>query len=184
MAVPVYCWLRRPHAFEYNTDCLELGTIDSPEWKISNWEWAHVMRAGTTRAGLWRSHGYEADYAFAFWDGHGAPLSGAHRYVIHFEPTPPVDAFWSLTMYDATNFYLVENPLNRYSIGDRTPGLVTGEDGSLTIVMQNEEPSDPDSRRNWLPAPAAPFRPLLRMYEPDRAVFDGSYELPSITRLQ
>ena len=182
MAAPVNGWLRRPHAFDYNTDRLELGTIDSPEWKIPNWEWAHVVRAGTARAGLWRSHGYEADYAFAFWDGHGAPLSGAHRYVIHFEPTPPVDAFWSLTMYDATNFYLVENPLNRYSIGDRTPGVRYNEDGSLDLYLQHASPGA-EQEANWLPTPAGVFLPILRMYQPQAAVLDCRYVLPPITCL-
>lgn len=63
-----------------------------------------------------------------------------------------------------------------------TPGLHTAEDGSLTIVMQRDEPSTPAGRANWLPTPAGDFRPLLRMYEPDGAVFDGSFELPPITR--
>ena len=81
-------------------------------------------------------------------------------------PTPPVGAFWSVTMYDLPDFYLVANPIDRYSIGDRTPGLVYAEDGSLTIVMQHDQPTDDHDRANWLPTPAGPFRPILRMYEP------------------
>jgi hypothetical protein len=60
--------------------------------------------------------------------------------------------------------------------------LQRAEDGSLTIVMQRDEPSDPARRANWLPTPAGTFRPILRMYEPDAAVFDVSYELAPITR--
>jgi hypothetical protein len=86
-------------------------------------------------------------------------------------------------MYDTPDFYLVANPIGRYSIGDRTPGLHTAPDGSLTIVMQHDEPTEPERRANWLPTPAGPFRPILRMYEPDEGVFDGSYVLPPITRL-
>jgi hypothetical protein len=85
-------------------------------------------------------------------------------------------------MYDTPDFFLVDNPIDRYSIGDRTPGLRTHNDGSLTIVMQAEEPSEPERRANWLPTPTGAFRPILRMYEPDGAVFDGQYELPPITR--
>jgi hypothetical protein len=58
----------------------------------------------------------------------------------------------------------------------------TADDGSLTIVMQRDEPSTPRRRRTWRPTPAGDFRPILRMYEPDEAVFDGSFELPPITR--
>jgi hypothetical protein len=86
-------------------------------------------------------------------------------------------------MYATPDFYLVENPIDRYSIGDRTPGLHKAPDGSLTIVMRCDEPSDPAQRANWLPSPAGAFRPLLRVYEPDDAIFDGTYELPPITRV-
>jgi hypothetical protein len=94
----------------------------------------------------------------------------------------PASPFWSVTMYDIPDFYLVANPIGGYSIGDRTPGLRTAEDGSLTIVLQHDEPSAPAERANWLPTPAGDFRPILRMYEPGEAVFDGSYELPPVTR--
>jgi hypothetical protein len=71
-----------------------------------------------------------------------------------------------------------------HSIGHRTAsGLHTAPDGSLTIVTQNDEPSDPARRANWLPTPAGIFRPLLRVYEPDDAIFDGTYQLSPITRV-
>ena len=113
-------------------------------------------------------------------DGDRQPLDGNPRYELRFDTTPPCRAFWSVTMYDTPDFYLVENPIDRYSIGDRTPGLHTAEDGSLTIYMQRE--GEPATAPNWLPTPPGTFRPVLRMYEPDDAVFDGSYELPPITR--
>ena len=133
--------------------------------------------------GLWGNHGYEAGYAPVYVDADGEPLDGTRRYALRFDTPPPVGAFWSVTMYDVPEFYLVANPIGRYSIGDRTPGLVTAADGSLTIRIQHDEPTDPVARANWLPAPAAPFRPMLRMYEPDAAVFDGGYTLPPITRI-
>ena len=96
---------------------------------------------------------------------------------------PPVDAFWSLTMYDNHDFYLVENPIDRYSIGDRTPGLTYGPDGSLTIYMQKESPG-PDKESNWLPSPRqGGFRPLMRMYQPGQPLLDGSYLMPAIRRV-
>ncbi len=86
-------------------------------------------------------------------------------------------------MYDTPDFFPVENPIARYSIGDRTSGLVRAGDGSLTIAIQSRPPSESDRRANWLPSPPGAFRPILRMYEPDEAVFDGTYELPPITRI-
>ena len=106
----------------------------------------------------------------------------ANRYELRLESPPPVDAFWSLTMYDVPDFYLVANPIDRYSIGDRTPGLRTAEDGSVTISMQTSAPG-PDKESNWLPAPAGRFRPILRMYQPQKAILDGAYVLPPVRKV-
>lgn len=84
-------------------------------------------------------------------------------------------------MYDTPDFFLVANPIDRYSIGDRTPGLHTEDDGSLTIVMAPEKPSEPERSYQLAADPAGTFTPILQMYEPDHAVFDGRYELPPIT---
>ena len=81
-------------------------------------------------------------YDVAFLDGAGAPLDGSNRYVVHLARLPPVNAFWSLSMYSAKTFLLVEFPINRYSIGDRTRGIVYGADGSLDIFIQHHEPAD------------------------------------------
>ena len=175
-------WNPTYHVFDYNLDFFEVGTIDAPEWRIEDPRLRYVQRALAARAGLWGNHGYEAAYAMVYVDGDGEPLDGARRYVLRLVQTPPVDAFWSVTMYDATDFYLVANPIGRYSVGDRTPGLVYGDDGSLEIVVQHEAPDDPAARANWLPAPAGRFRPIMRMYEPRPEVFDG-YELPALTRI-
>ena len=94
-------------------------------------------------------------YDVAFVDGSGAPLDGNNRYVLRFDPPPPVDAFWSVTMYSAENQLFVANAISRYSFGDRTKGSVYGEDGSLEVFLQHEEPTDPKERANWLPAPRA-----------------------------
>jgi hypothetical protein len=141
-----------------------------------------VTRAVAARGGLWGNHGYEADYAFVWTDDEGQPLDGANRYELRLESPPPVDAFWSLTMYDVPDFYLVANPIDRYSIGDRTPGLRTAEDGSVTISMQASAPG-PDEESNWLPAPAGRFRPILRMYQPQKAILDGTYVLPAVHKV-
>jgi len=82
-------------------------------------------------------------------------------------------------MYDLPDFYLVANPIGRYSIGDRTPGLRRDRDGSLTITVRHDQPA---GTSNWLPAPAAPFRPIMRLYQPRAAVLTGTYKIPPITK--
>jgi hypothetical protein len=176
-------WSLAYHAFDYNLDFFEVGALDEERWKLPDGPGRYLMRALSARGGLWGNHGYEAAYAMVYDDADGRPLDGTHRYELRFPATPPVGAFWSVTMYDTPDFFLVENPIGRYSIGDRTPGLRYADDGSLTIVIQRDEPSDPDRAANWLPTPPGRFRPLLRMYAPDDAVFDGTYELPPITRV-
>jgi hypothetical protein len=174
-------WTSALHMFDYNTDRCGPGTIDAPEWKIADRKKAYVTRAVAARAGLWGNHGYEADYEIIYQDEHGDVLNGSNRYEVTFNPPPPANAFWSLTMYDTPRYYLVDNPIDRYSIGDRTPGLRYNDDGSVTILLQTDEP-DGDASTNWLPTPAGDFRPILRMYEPGPSVLDSTYVLPKITR--
>jgi hypothetical protein len=176
-------WSLTYHAFDYNLDYFEVGALDAGEWKMQDGPGRYLERALAARGGLWGNHGYEAAYAMVYDDADGTALDGSGRYELRFASTPPCDAFWSVTMYDTPDFYLVANPIERYSIGDRTPGLRTNDDGSLTIAMQHGEPDDADRKANWLPTPSGAFRPILRMYEPREAVFDGSYELPPIRRL-
>ncbi|MBS1892292.1 MAG: DUF1254 domain-containing protein [Actinobacteria bacterium] len=175
-------WTLSYHAFDYNLDFFEVGAKDETRWKLPDGEGRYLMRALAARGGLWGNHGYEAAYAMVYLDGDGDPLDGTGRYTLTFAEEPPCGAFWSVTMYDTPDFYLVANPIGRYSIGDRTPGLRRGEDGSLTIHMQAEAPEEPAARANWLPTPGGAFRPILRMYEPGEAIFDGRYELPPIVK--
>jgi hypothetical protein len=128
----------------------------------------------------------ESLYAAALTDRDGAVLVGDGRYRIRFEKgaTPPVNAFWSLIVYDIGSAKLIENEQRRYSIGDRTPGLVTGADGSLTIAIQAEQPGDVDV--NWLPTQPG-LRPLIvvvRMYEPREEALSGAYTLPEVVRVE
>jgi hypothetical protein len=116
-------------------------------------------------------------------DENGDQLDGARRYEMHLSEPLPVDSFWSLTMYDVPDYFLVANPIDRYSIGDRTRGLVAEPDASLTIYIQHDEPDDESQRANWLPAPTGQFRPALRMYTPRQPLLDGSYTLPRIRRV-
>ena len=153
------------HIFDYNADHLGLGTIDAPEWKIDDRAKAYATRSAAARAGLFGNHGYEANYELVYVDADGEQLNGAHRYELRLDTMPPVDAFWSLTMYNVPRFLLVANPIDRYSIGDRTPGLNIAADGSLTIYLQHDSPGA-EKESNWLPTPEGDFRPVMRMYQP------------------
>lgn len=179
---PIHGWTIPLHIFDYNLDYHRIGTIDSPRWKLEDRAQAFFMRAIAARVGLWGNHAYEATYPTADLDRNGDQLVGEHQYVLHLEELPPVDAFWSLTMYRPPEFYLVANPINRYSIGDRTPGLIYNDDGSLDIYIQKDPPG-PEKESNWLPAPEGPFRVAMRMYQPREAVLDGAYVVPPIRRV-
>lgn len=175
-------WASAMHSFDYNTDYFGVGTIDAPEWRIDDPVVAYATRAAAARGGLFGNHGYEAAYEIVYVDADGEQLSGARRYELRLEAMPPVDAFWSLTMYSVPKFVLVANAIDRYSVGDRTPGLQFGADGSLTIYLQHEPPG-PDQASNWLPTPEGDFRPIMRMYQPRPAIVAGEYALPAIRRV-
>jgi hypothetical protein len=126
----------------------------------------------------------EAVYPMAHADAKGRPLSGAHRYRIRFPEggEPPVDAFWSLTMYDSSDGMLVPNPIDRYRIGDRSRGLVRDPDGALVLHLQHARP-DPAHEANWLPAPSGRFYLCLRAYQPRAALLEGRWSPPDIVRV-
>jgi hypothetical protein len=122
----------------------------------------------------------ESVYPARISDEKGRPLLGTRKYRLHFpaDAMPPVNGFWSVAVYDAQTSSLVENPIGRYSIGDRSRGLRRGADGSLTLYLQHEVPKSGPS--NWLPTPAGPFMTVIRLYEPKASVLDGRYKLPEI----
>jgi hypothetical protein len=120
----------------------------------------------------------EAVYYTATMDGAGQTLTGQHDYVLHFPPgeLPPNHAFWSLTMTIAPG-YLVANPINRYSLGDRS-GLAPNADGSIDIYIQHTAPAGHEV--NWLPSPSGNFKLWLRVYQPGAAILSGAYHVPPV----
>lgn len=145
----------------------------------------YLYRAAVGWQSMYVNDPIEAYYPPNYVDKDGEQLDGSQgAYEIRFEADqmPPVGAFWSITLYDLEKRLMVDNSINRYSIGDRTPGLVTAEDGSLTIRIQSALPEEA-VRNNWLPAPSMPFYLLLRMYLPSREVLNGQYVIPAINRL-
>ena len=182
-APPVNGWSSALHTFDYNLDNFQIGAIDAPEWKVADRSTSYIHRAGAARAGLWGNHGYEAFYAWVYVDDANEQMNGTRKFRLHFATLPPAEAFWSVTMYDMPSYYLAANPLERYSIGDRTPGIRYNADGSLDIYIQHDSPGT-GTEANWLPAPEGDFRPLIRMYQPGASVLAGDYELPPVRRVE
>jgi len=122
----------------------------------------------------------ESIYPTTAVDSAGNALAGGESYEIHFKAgeLPPVGVFWSLTLYSLdTNF--VDNPINRYSIGDRTPGVAYNDDGGLTLNVQSRPPATGDS--NWLPSPPSePFYLVLRLYLPKDEAVNGTWAPPPV----
>jgi hypothetical protein len=128
-----------------------------------------LLRAGAAKAGIYGNDAVEAMYPMTRSDGDGEPLDGSkHAYTITFAPgqLPPVNSFWSITLYDGKTQLLIENPIGRYLVNSpMLPGLKRGKDGSLTVHIQNRSPGK-DKESNWLPAPAGPIYLVMRLYWP------------------
>jgi hypothetical protein len=140
-----------------------------------------TYRAMGAMLGIYGNSSEEAFYASQQKGPDGKVLDGRRKWVLRFPAgqLPPVSEFWSITMYNLPQRLLVPNPLQRYSIGDRTPGLRLGADGSLEIYLQNENPG-PDKVANWLPAPAGPFFFVARLYGPNAAALSGRWTMPAL----
>ena len=140
-----------------------------------------TYRAMGAMLGIYGNSSAEALYASQQTGPDGKVLDGRRRWVLRFPAgqLPPVSEFWSITMYTLPERLLVPNPLQRYSIGNRTPGLRLGADGSLEIYLQSENPG-PDKVANWLPAPAGPFFFVARLYGPSAAALSGRWSMPAL----
>ena len=145
----------------------------------------YMARMSSAVLGIYGNSKEEANYPVYFVDSDGRPLNGAtDRYTVHFEPgkLPPVNSFWSLTMYALPSSLLADNPIDRYLINSpMLPDLVRDSDGGITLYIQH---SSPDQRRkaNWLPAPDGPFFMVLREYWPKPEALDGSWKVPPAVR--
>ena len=140
----------------------------------------YLYRMAGAVLGIYGNTAAEAIYPGAFNDSTGAPLTGANKYTYRFEPgqLPPVNAFWSLTMYELPQSLLVANKMNRYLINSpMLPSLRADPDGGYTFFIQNESPGIEDES-NWLPAPEGPFVVVLRLYWPKPDALNGTWKAP------
>lgn len=145
----------------------------------------YLMRALVTAIGLGANRPQDAVYPTSAKDADGHAYEGSNKYVMRFPKgqLPPVEGFWSLTMYD-DKYFFVSNPINRYSVS-RRQNLKTNSDGSTDLYIQKDSPG-PDKESNWLPAPAGKFVLMLRMYWPNEkrpSIIDGSWTIPPVKKV-
>ncbi len=146
----------------------------------------YLYRMAAAVIGIYGNSKEEAMYPLYSSDAAGQPLSGEHRYTLRFAPgqLPPVNAFWSLTMYEMPASLLVANPLNRYLINSpMLPDLKRDADGGLTLHIQRESPGK-DLESNWLPAPAGPFFMAMRLYWPKPEALTGEWKHPALVKAE
>ncbi|WP_319446248.1 MULTISPECIES: DUF1254 domain-containing protein [unclassified Mycobacterium] len=140
----------------------------------------YLYRMAGAAFGIYGNTAAEAIYPGSATDSTGQALTGADKYTYHFASgqLPPVNAFWSLTMYELPQSLLVVNPLNRYLINSpMESSLIKDPDGGITLYLQNESPG-PDKAANWLPAPKGPFQVVLRLYWPKPDALNGTWKAP------
>ena len=153
-----------------------------------NW----LMRAGAAKGGLYGNDAVEAMYPYTRTDASGEPLDGSkYNYTITFpaDGLPPVNAFWSVTMYDGKSQYLIKNPINRYLINSpMLSGMKKNADGSLTLYIQKDSPGA-DKEANWLPAPNDTIYLVMRLYWPRPTPpsilppGEGTWKPPGVTKV-
>jgi hypothetical protein len=143
----------------------------------------YLKRAIVTQFGLGANLPEDAIYPLNLADSDGKPLDGANNYTIHFDKAeiPPVDAFWSITLYDQAGFQ-VANGLNRFAVSSWMP-FHYNPDGSLDLYFQNESPGA-DKEANWLPAPKGPFNLTMRLYAPKSVALTGKWNPPPVAKAQ
>jgi len=156
-----------------------------PKMNIAAFGTDYVTRAFIALIALGANLPADSVYPTSFVDGDGELLNGANRYILHFDAglTPPVKAFWSVTMYDPQSFF-VNNPIKRFAISSWMP-LKRNGDGSLDIYIQRDSPGV-DKEANWLPAPGEGFNVTMRMYWPtdqSPSIIDGSWEPPAVHKV-
>lgn len=140
----------------------------------------YFNRTATARSNMFENRPNETQYFYTDYDAGGAQLTGSKSYTVTFPKgeTPPVDGFWSMTMYDADHFF-ADNELGRYSLGTKNTDLQMNDDGSLTLYVGATRPEGaPES--NWLPAPEGDFSLYIRAYWGKEAILDGSWQPPQV----
>ncbi|MEO3759155.1 DUF1254 domain-containing protein [Mycobacterium sp. B14F4] len=168
-------------------DKIETGEVGSAQFfgTAADLNGNYLYRMAGAVYGIYGNTAAEALYPGIVHDSTGAPLTGASNYVVKLPSgqLPPVNAFWSLTMYEMPQSLLVQNPIQRYLINSpMLPSLVPDPDGGYTIYVQNVSPGM-DREANWLPAPRGPFQMVLRLYWPKPDALNGTWKPPQAEKV-
>ncbi|MDS9470191.1 DUF1254 domain-containing protein [Paracoccus sp. MBLB3053] len=168
------------YMFEFRNNGVDAGNGWRTQKNSARFGYDIFQRTATAKGNMFSNVPEETMYFGADFDSAGDRLNGAKAYTLTFPAgqLPPVDGFWSLTLYNEQHFFY-PNELNRFSLGTKNKSLVTNEDGSLTIYVQNENPGG-EKEANWLPAPAENFSLYIRAYWPQNAIVSGDWPLPTI----
>ena len=148
----------------------------------ANWGCDYLSRAATARSNMYDNAPNETRYIYTDFDSSNQRLDGAHAYTVTFAAgqTPPVQGFWSLTLYNKEHLFSA-NALSRYSLGTKSRSMKTNADGSLTLYVQNGSPGG-DKESNWLPAPKDEFSLYIRAYWPKAEIMEGRWTPPKVER--
>jgi hypothetical protein len=143
----------------------------------------YFTRTAVGKSNIFVNKPVETKYFYQDLDASGGRLDGANAYTVTFAKgeLPPVQGFWSLTLYNEHHFF-APNELVRYSLGTKNKNLVYNPDGSLTLHVGATSPGE-DRQANWLPAPNGPFSLYIRAYWPGKAILDGSWTPPEVTKV-
>lgn len=166
--------------FEFRNNGRPIGNGWNSPPNGANWGYDYLSRTATARSNMYDNAPQETRYIYTDFDSTGQRLNGAHAYTVTFPAgqTPPVDGFWSLTLYNKEHLF-EPNALNRFSLGTKSKLMKQNPDGSLTIYVQNASPG-PERQDNWLPAPRDNFSLYIRAYWPKPAIASGQWTPPLV----
>ncbi len=166
--------------FEFHNNGRSIGNGWNSPPNGANWGYDYLSRAATARSNMYDNAPQETRYIYTDLDSNNQRLNGAHAYTVTFPAgqTPPVDGFWSLTLYNKEHLF-DPNKINRFSLGTKSKSMKQNVDGSLTIYVQNVSPG-PDKQDYWLPAPKDNFSLYFRAYWPKAEITEGKWTPPLV----
>lgn len=171
--------------FEFRNNGVDAGNGWRTQNNAARFGFDYFQRTATAKGNMFSNTPEETKYFGADFDADGDRINAAHTYQVTFPAghTPPVNGFWSLTLYNAQHFF-EPNPLNRFSLGTKNKSLVSNPDGSLTIYVQADSPGA-DKENNWLPAPQqGDYSLYIRAYWPQEAAYNGAWIPPAIQKVR
>lgn len=171
--------------FEFRNNGVDAGNGWRTQKNAARFGFGYFQRTATAKGNMFSNTPEETMYFGADFDADGDRINGANAYQVTFGPgqTPPVNGFWSLTLYNQQHFF-EPNPLNRFSLGTKNESLVSNPDGSLTIYVQTDSPGA-DKENNWLPAPQqGDYSLYIRAYWPKEEVYGGAWVPPAIQKVR